>query len=509
MKINFYIVFLSIIALNINIVKAQVDTTNPHYEKFLYDNGQISSEGILREGKPDGYWKTYYKDGTIKSEGNRKNFKLDSTWKFYNSDGEINMIINYREGLKNGKRITYSEEEIIMEHFKDGIKDGWTKVFYPDSTVKREVYFDNGKKDGYEKEYDEQGNIIALNEYDQGFLVNREFINRRDNQGRKQGPWKTFYPDGSLKTSGVYLEGEKHGVFREYDKKGNLLNIEKYDKGKKETRDKSVAEYEIKRNYYSSGQVKTEAAFLDGEMDGVRREYDKEGNITESYIMDRGNMVAKGIVDKSGMKQGAWEKYYRSGRLKAKGRYKDDIKVGEWIYYFENGQVEQKGRYNEEGKAEGEWKWYYSNGQLRKQEELNNGVADGMYKEYTLEGELWAKGKYDNGVPEGEWYLSHRGIKENGKYKNGVRQGVWEHYEDGVLVYKGRFEDGLPDGRHVSYYPNGNLKKEGEYNMGEKHGEWRSYTKDGQLFLVVTYRFGKEVKYDRKEIEGAEEKPKE
>ena len=44
--------------------------------KYYYDNGKISSEGLMKDAKPDGYWKNYYKNGKIKIEGNRKNYKL-------------------------------------------------------------------------------------------------------------------------------------------------------------------------------------------------------------------------------------------------------------------------------------------------------------------------------------------------------------------------------------------------------------------------------------------------
>ena len=46
--------------------------------KYYYPNGNVSSEGTLRNGKPDGYWKSYSESGRIKSEGNRVDFKLDS-----------------------------------------------------------------------------------------------------------------------------------------------------------------------------------------------------------------------------------------------------------------------------------------------------------------------------------------------------------------------------------------------------------------------------------------------
>ena len=58
------------------------------YQVFYYSNGIKSSEGTMRNGKPDGYWKTYYQTGIIKTEGNRKNFLLDSLWKFYDASSQ-------------------------------------------------------------------------------------------------------------------------------------------------------------------------------------------------------------------------------------------------------------------------------------------------------------------------------------------------------------------------------------------------------------------------------------
>ena len=36
-------------------------------QKFYYKNGVISSEGLMKDGKPDGYWKSYNENGKIKS----------------------------------------------------------------------------------------------------------------------------------------------------------------------------------------------------------------------------------------------------------------------------------------------------------------------------------------------------------------------------------------------------------------------------------------------------------
>jgi len=53
------------------------------YQVFRYPNGTISSEGVLKNGKPEGFWKSYYVTGIKKSEGKYSNFQLDSVWVFF------------------------------------------------------------------------------------------------------------------------------------------------------------------------------------------------------------------------------------------------------------------------------------------------------------------------------------------------------------------------------------------------------------------------------------------
>jgi antitoxin component YwqK of YwqJK toxin-antitoxin module len=50
--------------------------------KFYYSNGKISSEGQMKNGRPDGYGNRIYEDGTLKSEGDRQNFTLSGHGNF-------------------------------------------------------------------------------------------------------------------------------------------------------------------------------------------------------------------------------------------------------------------------------------------------------------------------------------------------------------------------------------------------------------------------------------------
>ncbi len=74
------------------------------------------------------------------------------------------------------------------------------------------------------KEYDKDGNVISLLEYNNDYLVSREKINRTDNKGLKQGDWKEFYPDGVIKIEKTFKDDLLHGYYKEYDITGKISN---------------------------------------------------------------------------------------------------------------------------------------------------------------------------------------------------------------------------------------------------------------------------------------------
>ncbi len=465
---------------------------------YRYSDGTVSSEGFLREGKPDGYWKSFYENGKLKSEGNRKNYELDSTWKFYNSDGVLSAEINYREGIKNGIRRTYQKSEIIEDYFVNDVRENFSKIYYTDGKLKRIVPVSNGLENGMAFEFDRDSVIIMMAEYRKGFLLSREYINRKDAKGLKQGLWKTFYDNGKVKEEVTYLNDKKNGYFKKYDETGTLISIEKYINDQAVEFAEELKEYEIRRDYHDNGKVKIEGSYFNNKPDGIRREFDSNGVITSGYIFSKGILMGEGIFDAMGKKQGPWKEYHESGELAAKGSYKNNMRVGKWVFYHRNGKIEQEGTFNSKGIPDGEWKYYYESGNLLKAETLVNGENDDTYTEYSDSGVVIVQGQYAEGFESGEWIYTIGDIIEKGTYTDGVQTGWWiqQNKSDGKIVFKGEFRDGKPEGKHIWYYPNGNKKSEGFYSDGIREGDWRFFSEDGSLSLIITYRQGIEIKYN-------------
>lgn len=517
LKIKSVFLFLIVFPL---IIVAQNNEINPNgYNKFFYENGTLSSEGWMSDGKPDKYWKTYYENGKIKSEGNRKNSELDSVWKFYNDQGIVVSEMNFRNNKKNGLCITFSNEGMVIaeENFSDNQRQDYSYYFFPTGEKQKKVFFVNDREDGIAYEYSREGLIISIIEYKAGIQKRIERINRKDNLGFKQGKWKEFYgcPEPCLTEGGVHFEGEyqddkKHGYWREYDRKGLTLNTVKYNKGEVEKNADELIKLDFKTEYYDDATVKSIKSYKNGVPEGIFREYSPEGKIINSEVFMNGNKLGEGVMDEDGIKRGFWKEYYTDSLLRAEGNYDDGQRIGEWIFYFKNGKTEQKGNYLKGEKPEGKWNWFHENGNLWREEFFQNGLEHGLMVEYDDTGKVISKGEFLYGEKEGFWIYDSGDSREEGNYKGGKKDGEWKEYYvvNGVFdknsrtSFIGKFVDGYPDGKHIYYFPNGKKKLEGKYVTGVKEGEWHRYNEDGLLILTILYENGVD-----KKLNGVKVKP--
>ncbi|MCK4343748.1 MAG: hypothetical protein KAX05_00560, partial [Bacteroidales bacterium] len=45
-----------------------------------------------------------------------------------------------------------------------------------------------------------------------------------------------------------------------------------------------------------------------------------------------------------------------------------------------------------------------------------------------------------------------------------------------------------PDGKHKTFWENGNLKEEQFYSMGIRERTWKKYNQEGNLIMTITFR---------------------
>ena len=485
------IVFLYILLTFNFIAYSQIE-----FKQFTYPNGQVASEGILRDGKPDGLWKTYYENGQLKSIGKRTDFLLDSIWVFLKENGDTSLIINYQKDLKNGPRFTYSETEILMEPFVKDMRQGEGKRLDRKGHLLQTMNFVNGFEEGISPVFDTLGLLCEIITYRKGFIMTREALNRYDREGKKHGYWKTFFADWSIHTECYYRHGLRDGFYKEYDEKGNLKKITKFVNDVEQVLEPDMKPLIIQHEYYPNGKVKREASFRNGKREGIWREFDEEGNVINSQTYKRGSLVNEGVVGTDGKRRGEYKEFYSDSTLRAEGLFIDGLRSGEWKFYYQNGTMQEIGSYKE-GYSDGLWVWYYDNGQKQIEEQFYKGQPNGPYKEYDSKGNLIVSGTYFDGMKNGKWIEQIGDMRTEGEYRNDKQVGEWvSYYDNDKMAFKGKFNAGYPDGEHFFYYENGKLREIQNYAAGVKHGDWMKYLETGELYFTVTYEQGKEVKYD-------------
>ncbi len=526
-NISFFSVFSGLFILinsPLSILYAQTATPNG-FNVFYYDNGAKSSEGTMLDGKPEGYWKNYYKNGKLKIEGNRKFFLLDSVWKFYTEKGKITKAVNYREGKKNGYTLNYDTNQRVSnkESFSNDIKQGLAYAYYPSGKLKSLTPYLKGRPDGLAYEFDEDSTIISIIKYQAGILANAERINRKDENGKKQGVWKEFYDNGIIKEEKKFRDDAVDGYVKSYDKEGNLSNTEKFNNGKQVKNAPELAKLDVYKDFYDDGTLKYEGGYINGMPVGthyhyklkyicdslpvarddtsdvmIKKQICRNRPIPDSAIVfNEGIKTDYGAVDSLRNRVGIWSEYFNTGEFRAKGLYANDKRVGDWIFYYANGKAEQKGKYDKKGRAQGEWKWFYENGSLMREETYVNNLRDGLMTEYTEDGKVITKGEFVEDQQQGIWVYETAEYKEIGKYVDDKPDSLWKRYymPKEKLRYEGRFLNGDEDGVHTWYYANGRKMAQGSYSGGMRQNDWRFYDEGGYNYLTIFYENDIEVKF--------------
>jgi antitoxin component YwqK of YwqJK toxin-antitoxin module len=99
----------------------------------------------------------------------------------------------------------------------------------------------------------------------------------------KNGKWKEFNKHAVLIAEGVYVNGLKHGTWREYyEDTGSVVVEEEYRHGIQHGR---------YRSFYPNGRVFSEGQFVNGLREGYFKIYDDNGNNIRHLLFDNNRKV--------------------------------------------------------------------------------------------------------------------------------------------------------------------------------------------------------------------------
>lgn len=125
---------------------------------------------------------------------------------------------------------------------------------------------------------------------------------------------------------------------------------------------------------------------------------------------ETGETKSEGWV-KKGTKTGYWKFYHNNGNLAQKGHYRNGQRVEYWYFYAPNRVRSKEGHYSEGQKTD--WWLFYDNfGRLDYKCQLNIGKKDGYCIQYN-NGDISSAVKYKKGKKLKEWHDMRSFKREN------------------------------------------------------------------------------------------------
>ena len=132
-------------------------------------------------------------------------------------DGKIESYEEYKDGLLDGETAYFSKDKevkLLSEMYSKGKLNGPQKTYYENGKLKSIVYYKNDRIDGI-VEYDKSGKLLHKSIFENG-----------------TGDWKLYWSNGKVSEEGRYVSWKRDGVWKKYREDGSLDTILKYDNGR-------------------------------------------------------------------------------------------------------------------------------------------------------------------------------------------------------------------------------------------------------------------------------------
>lgn len=206
--------------------------------------------------------------------------------------------------------------------------------------------------------------------------------------GVRQGFWRIEGKNGQIR-EGVYTNGKETGVWKTYDKDGNIKNSITFTEGK------AIGEAIF---YFPDGRIMEQ---------GIWSIDHWQGDYTRFH--ENGNKACKFTYDERGRREGEQLYYHENGKLQYKGNWQAGKITGNLAIYDEQGRKTMERSYS----ADGKFQSAQETGQMQKEEHtLGNFTGTGNYTLYNLDGTLDRRGTFDKGkLIKGKRFV----YDENGK----------------------------------------------------------------------------------------------
>ncbi len=392
----------------------------------------------------------------------------------------------------------YSSEGVLIavgQADQDMIYNGPFIFYNSNGSILSKGFFTNDQRDKDWVWYREDGS---------------EEIRSRYVLGVYQGEYSKYFKNGNLMQRGVYNNDYLHGMIKSYNIFGALVDASHYNEGVFDG---------LSTTYYDLGEnfKHYEINYKDGLLEGKVLEFFPDGSKKMEMTYNAGKPVGEELyyfnnetisyryAYKDGALNGKHTSFYSNGNLQMEGQFTNGFKTGVWKLYYPTGTLSAEENYDEKGNYSGSNKGYSKDGKLYERFEYENGemkvftfydskgniIKEGVRKDHQLNyegfdenGTMITKGTFENGVKEGEWkYYNTYGVLDSREnYEQGNIAGkASTYFVNGDQQSSMEFIKGIRDGYYVSHYINGKIESQGYYKNDQPQRIWLTYYPDGAL----------------------------
>jgi len=329
---------------------------------FYYKSGELFYTCYVKNSFDYyGEYISYYKTGEIMEKGQYDSNLKDGLWTSYYDSGEILSQINYVDGNGIYSKFFITGEIQESGYFKNNMKEGSWINYYKNGNKKHIYKYKNDKIDI---------NEISLHYDEEGFLAVEKLVKELGDLLINDGKYFSYYKNGSIKESGVYVDNFKEGLWREFYDNGNIKSEVDFSNGNGSF-----------KSYYITGELLIKGKYINNKKNGKWEEFNIEGNKYREYYYLNNKLNPNRLAF-------LW---YNSGYKKSEGylMFIEDKMVwdGDYIEYYENGVVYLEGEY-ENGLKNGVWKQYYPNRSVNSIKYYKNGEPFGKWTFYNENGDI-------------------------------------------------------------------------------------------------------------------------
>ncbi len=147
---------------------------------------------------------------------------------------------NKKQGLH--KYYSFGRVLILEQEYVDDVKHGnCKKYFTSNGTIREELNYWNGKKEGEYTKYNTIGKVVEEGSYLKGkkhgyWIKYNTITGEKRYEGefimnKKNGAWKYYNSKGALSYTGGYKEGNRDGKWIYYDYNGAIIQTDEFKEG--------------------------------------------------------------------------------------------------------------------------------------------------------------------------------------------------------------------------------------------------------------------------------------